>query len=470
MQESKWSWTLNLPNGVPPSLATARVGLGKESQPDVCPDCHGTGFFARDVPVGHPHFGQAFPCHCLMADQLRKRITKMGEFSQLDLLPEKTFETFMEEPPGYDEQSRASLRKAFSLCKEFAADSGKWLFLHGPNGCGKTHLAAAVAHQVQEQGMPVLLLPVPDLLDHLRAAFAPNSPVEYDELFHLVRDVPVLVLDDLGAEKSTEFARDKMFQLLNHRLLARKSTVITSNQMVFAFEDRIRSRLADARLVTRVTIDAPDFRGYNSPHPLTDLNLELNVLSLHRERTFASFNVTRANDTANQISAMKQKLNKVQEFADRQEGWLILNGPHGCGKTHLAAAVANVWESTGQPVLFVPHAELKDFLRTTLSRNADALPRVTEQLRKVACLVLDDYRETATREENWASGKVRQILEYRFYARNPTVITLCMPEDRMDDWLHSRLHELDHVIHIPVKEFPRRPRSTSGGKGYRSRS
>ncbi len=458
------------PNGVPPQPSMREIETQAPAESDVCPDCQGTGFFARDVPVEHPDFGQAFPCHCMMADRLRQRIAKMGEFSQLDLLPDKTFATFLQEPPGYDEPSRTSLRQAFALCRDFAADAGKWLFLHGPHGCGKTHLAAAVAHQMQEQGTPVLLLPVPDLLDHLRATFAPGSPIGYDELFHLVREVPVLILDDMGAEKSTEFARDKMFQLLNHRHLTQRPTVITSNQMVFAFEDRIRSRLADARIVTRVTIDAPDFRGYNSPHPLTDLNLQLNMLGLHQEQQFGSFDHRRSADTNRQISTLKHKVDTIREFAREPEGWLVLNGPRGCGKTHLAAAVANEWAAAGRTVLFVPFAELKDFLRSTLSRNADALPRVTEQLRKVSHLVLDDYQGADTREETWASEKVRQILEHRFYARQPTVITLCTPKDHMDDWLESRVFELSRATHLQVKDFPRRSRSTSGGKKYQTRT
>ncbi len=453
-------------NGVISPSPTGSTRPAIQTPDGVCPDCGGTGFYARDVPVEHPDFGQAFPCHCMVADRLRRRMAQMGQFSQLDLLADKTFATFLQDPPGYDEASRASLRQAYALCRDFAADAGKWLFLHGPHGCGKTHLAAAVAHQMQEQGTPVLLLTVPDLLDHLRATFSPDNPLRYDELFHLVREVPVLILDDMGAEKSTEFARDKMFQLLNYRHLTQQPTVITSNQMVFAFEDRIRSRLADARIVTRVAIDAPDFRGINAPHPLTDLDLQLNMLSLHREQQFRNFDIKRlANtNTAREISTLNQKIREVQKFVHEPAGWLVLNGPRGCGKTHLAAAVANAWAAAGHSVLFVPYAELKDFLRSMLSRNADALPQVTAQLRKVAYLVLDDYRGTEVREESWASEKVRQILEHRFYARQPTILTLCTPDDYMDDWLKPRVFEVARATHILVKDFPIRPHTTAGGK------
>ena len=58
---------------------------------------------------------------------------------------------------------------------------------------------------------------MPDLLDHLRATFAPGSDVSYDELFETVAIAPLLVLDDLGTQSSTQWAQEKMFQILNHR-------------------------------------------------------------------------------------------------------------------------------------------------------------------------------------------------------------------------------------------------------------
>ena len=53
---------------------------------------------------------------------------------------------------------------------------------------------------------------VPDLLDHLRATYSPNSPVQYDQLFEQVKSTPLLILDDLGAETSTPWAKEKLYQ------------------------------------------------------------------------------------------------------------------------------------------------------------------------------------------------------------------------------------------------------------------
>ncbi len=67
-----------------------------------------------------------------------------------------------------------SLEQAFNHSQQFASKLNGWLVLQGPYGCGKTHLAAAVANFVVEIGIPTLFLTVPDLLDSLR--FSYNSP------------------------------------------------------------------------------------------------------------------------------------------------------------------------------------------------------------------------------------------------------------------------------------------------------
>jgi DNA replication protein DnaC len=61
---------------------------------------------------------------------------------------------------------------------------------------------------------------VPDLLDELRATFAPDAPQRYDDLFTRVREAPVLILDDFGAHQTTPWAQEKLYQILNYRYRA----------------------------------------------------------------------------------------------------------------------------------------------------------------------------------------------------------------------------------------------------------
>jgi DNA replication protein DnaC len=227
----------------------AHLGDGPaEPEPEPgCPICKDHGFVRRDVALDHPDFGRAIPCSCRageMRDRLRRR-------SNLGHLTGKVFESFR--PHGRDERV-AGLSDAFQICRTWAEapnEDWSWLVLTGPSGCGKTHLAAAIANRQIELGNEVFFTVVPDLLDHLRATFGPGSDVTYDELFEAVRNVPLLVLDDLGTQSETSWAREKMFQVLNHRFNAELPTVITTNHTLAELDERLRTRLND-REVARV--------------------------------------------------------------------------------------------------------------------------------------------------------------------------------------------------------------------------
>ncbi|HEY8745583.1 MAG TPA: ATP-binding protein, partial [Chloroflexota bacterium] len=129
----------------------------------------------------------------------------------------------------------------------------------GGPGCGKTHLAVAIANSRILKGEPVLFQVVPDLLDHLRASFSPNSTVTYDELFEEVRSAPLLVLDDFGSQSGSPWAEEKLFQIVNHRYNHGLPTVVTTNLPPERVEPRLLSRImGGASIWFRIT--APDFR------------------------------------------------------------------------------------------------------------------------------------------------------------------------------------------------------------------
>jgi DNA replication protein DnaC len=220
----------------------------------VCSICKGAGFLRRNVPFGHAAFGKLVACRCKEQEIKSKRRQQLAKLSNLGIFAEKRFETFHAEGPG--------LQEAFQMVVQFAATPTGWLVLVGPNGCGKTHLAAAIVHACLENGAVVLFATVPDLLDYLRATFAPTSDATYDQLFALMREAEMLVLDDLGTQQSSPWANEKLFQLLNHRYNAGSPTVITANSEGLRVTDaRIRSRLNDVRLVTALTLEqAHDYR------------------------------------------------------------------------------------------------------------------------------------------------------------------------------------------------------------------
>jgi DNA replication protein DnaC len=193
------------------------------------------------------------------------RYTHVGAMTR-ERLARYSFGAFIPDGIGLKGEARRSLEGAFRRAKEWADHPDGWLVLLGMNGCGKTHLAAAIANERLDRGDRVAFANVPDLLDELRAGYAPDARRRFDQVFRQLLEVPVLVLDDLGAQKSSPWAEEKLYQLLNHRHLARSFTVITTNQKPSEMERRIASRIADTEVSQMYEIMAPDFRtqGRNS--------------------------------------------------------------------------------------------------------------------------------------------------------------------------------------------------------------
>ncbi|NLC13933.1 MAG: ATP-binding protein, partial [Chloroflexi bacterium] len=99
------------------------------------------------------------------------------------------------------------------------------------------------------------------LLDHLRAAFAPNSGISLDKRFSEVRTAQLLILDDLGTQSATPWAREKLYQLFNYRYNAELPTVITSSVLPDELDQRLYSRMSDRRLCRIQIITAPGYTG-----------------------------------------------------------------------------------------------------------------------------------------------------------------------------------------------------------------
>ncbi|MCI0817848.1 MAG: ATP-binding protein, partial [Chloroflexi bacterium] len=148
---------------------------------------------------------------------------------------------------------------------KFAEEPADWLVIAGATGHGKTRLAAAIGNYCREAGRPAMFVVVPDLLDRLRAAYNPSNPRAFDEMFDQVRNVPLLILDDLGSQSGTAWADEKLFQLLNYRYNACLPTVITTNLTVRDLDARLASRLTDPQVSTILLMGRFDFWGKQTP-------------------------------------------------------------------------------------------------------------------------------------------------------------------------------------------------------------
>jgi DNA replication protein DnaC len=146
------------------------------------------------------------------------------------------------------------------VAQKFADKPDGWLVLMGTFGTGKTHLAAAIGHYRSNLGDEPIFSVVPDLLDHLRATFSPSSTVSYDAVFNQVKTAKLLILDDLGTQNATPWAREKLYQILNFRYETRMPTVITTSSSLEEIDARIRSRILDERVCLVHKIIAPPYQ------------------------------------------------------------------------------------------------------------------------------------------------------------------------------------------------------------------
>ncbi len=409
-----------------------------------CPLCHGAGFVHPVSETGKADYSRITACRCRRESLGREKQDFLRRYSNLGSLARFTFDTL--EPSGRSGYAinQQQFEAAYRAARDFAAEPEGWLIFAGPSGCGKTHLAAAIANERIKHGYPVFFITAADLLDHLRSAFNPQSELPYDSLFDQIRNTPLLVLDDLGAQSGTAWAKEKLEQLLSHRSNQRLPTVITLGVPIEQLDDRIKTRLADPGLCSIYRIEegiSPDL-GWGPG------------LELQKKMTFASFDWERVNLPPEQRDNLERVYRLALDYAKSPDGWLILQGATGCGKTHLAAAIVNHRYQAGKPALFVVVPDFLDHLRSTFSPDSKvSYDQLFEKVKTAPFLVLDDFGEQAATP--WVKEKLYQLINDRYNARRETVVTTRCSLDEIDRPISSRFIDprLSVMFEITVPDY-----------------
>lgn len=411
-----------------------------------------------DVPLDDPRYGklQRCPNHPVDTDTgLHERLRRLGN---LEAYQDKTFENFQIDPfhgqlTKETQDAVSSLTIALSRAEDFVREPRGWLVYEGAYGCGKTHLAVAIANARLEQfGDRVLFMTAPDLLDFLRTTFNPNAEVSYSEAFEQICNAPLLALDDLGVENPSGWAKEKLFQLLNYRHAKALPTVITTNTPLDELDPRISSRMMEGNVVKHILIKARDYRKQT---PRDDEDRYFSNLHLYHHMRFNTFSTDSL--LLEEVSNLKKALEFAQAWAADPVGWLYIAGDFGSGKTHLAAAIANDLHDRGQEALFITVPNFLDYLHRSF--NPESRVRFDKRLDKImnaSILILDDLRLASA--SNWSKEKLFQIIDYRYVTRLPTVIT---SSEKMKD-VHRRLatrlmdHRVCYPLNIGVRSYAKR--------------
>lgn len=126
-------------------------------------------------------------------------------------------------------------RKAYEIAKSYVddwqnnRDKGEGLYFEGTCGTGKTHLAVAIAMKLINQGVPVICKTSIDLLASIKQSYERDSTVNEEDIIEAYNTVDLLVIDDLGKERATEWSVPILYRIINDRYENMLPTVITTN-------------------------------------------------------------------------------------------------------------------------------------------------------------------------------------------------------------------------------------------------
>src|SRR5713101_1916332 len=193
---------------------------------DDCIRCSGTGWrlvARKDGTPGHV----AVACECGMeerADKIMQRARVPKRYEHCDF---ESFSTDMGNAQNQHSLQNAKLQVEGFLRDYPAAEKG--LLLIGPSGVGKTHLAVAALKELIRRGHAGMFCDYRELLKEIQSSYNPASESTEMGILEPIRNVEVLVLDDLGASKPSAWVLDIIGLVLNARYNERRTTILTSN-------------------------------------------------------------------------------------------------------------------------------------------------------------------------------------------------------------------------------------------------
>jgi DNA replication protein DnaC len=191
----------------------------------VCSKCSGTGFIITE----HANLSGASPCDC----RAQGRAARLEDRSQIPTLYRKaSFDNFVvpgNENPTARRELTTVLLNVRQFVRDFPNEKRPGLLLIGETGCGKTHLSVAALRGIIAKGFEGLFVNYQTLLNNIRAGYDAVSNSANREAYQTALDAEVLLLDDLGAHRTTDWVEDTINSIVTYRCDHRKPLIATTN-------------------------------------------------------------------------------------------------------------------------------------------------------------------------------------------------------------------------------------------------
>lgn len=181
----------------------------------------------------------------------KREIEKLFSISNLgERFSKSTFEAFLDR-----NGSETAYKIAMKYVKTFKEWNGESLMIWGEPGNGKTHLAAAIVNDLSEKGYIVVFQSVPELLQRIRSTFNSENKENETQIMRALLECDLLILDDIGAEKTTEWVEEKLFNIIDGRYRKELPTLYTSNLQPKELQNQVGKRSYDRMVETSLTVE-----------------------------------------------------------------------------------------------------------------------------------------------------------------------------------------------------------------------
>lgn len=212
----------------------------------VCPQCEGSGWVLVEVEGRQV----ARRCSCYRETRTKILLIKANIPRRYQNCSFKNFEV-------HNDSHRDALRISKQFVKNYPVQDVGLLFI-GPCGVGKTHLAVAIIQElIEKKGVPCAFYDFRDLIRDIQATYDPEADMTTSEVLQPVLNTPVIVLDELGAKRTTAWVEETVFQIINHRYNEKKLTIFTTNYLDKGEEEDKRSEFykkGEETLIDRIGV------------------------------------------------------------------------------------------------------------------------------------------------------------------------------------------------------------------------